>query len=131
MILPSLNPLSLVFASGVVRQNWLCVDRRVVVPASEQHCHSLRVYCSAIKRNLVCNLVRFLRGVRLVYTMATYKDHTVLPAFAVKNKFILIQYPEKRGSGTSASWWCVTATVDGDVYPESPIPLNEGIYLKS
>ena len=28
--------------------------------------------------------------------MATYLDHTVLPAFAVENKFVLIQYPGRK-----------------------------------
>ena len=71
------------------------------------------------------------------FTMATYLDHTVLPAFALEGRFVLILYPGERkwherlivlrpnpSNDPKTVGWCVTATPDGDVYGEPLAPPN-------
>ena len=69
--------------------------------------------------------------------MASYLDHTVLPAFALEGRFVLILYPGERkwherlivlrptpSSDPRTVGWCVTATPDLDVYGEPIAPPN-------
>ena len=65
------------------------------------------------------------------FTMESYIDNTVLLAFAVENKYLLVQYQGARkwrerfvtlrptpSSDPRSIGWCVVATPDGDVYGE-------------
>ena len=77
------------------------------------------------------------------FTMASYIDNTVLPAFAVENKYVIIQYPGERkwheryvilkptpSSDPRSIGWCVIATPDGDVYGEPlSIPNISGVAI--
>eukprot|EP00439_Symbiodinium_sp_Y106_P025216 s3627_g3.t1 len=126
MVLQPLNPAGWAFASCLVFQNWLFSDRRfcplpisiAIVPASAP-------LINPIAFGLFCG---FWPGFLLDwgYTMAACLDHTVLPAFAVDKKFVLILYPGERkwherlvvlrsvpSSDQRTLGWCIAATPDG------------------
>ncbi|CAE7297688.1 unnamed protein product [Symbiodinium sp. CCMP2456] len=69
--------------------------------------------------------------------MATYIDHSVVPAFSLEGRYVMILYPQERkwherlvvlrsvpSSDQRTLGWCVTATPDGDVYAEPLAPPN-------